>query len=325
MTPAIVEVLDRDGRVRQVVRVTAWPVTIGRGVACDVVLDDPHVASHHLTVREADGAIAVQVGETLNGVRVGRRRLAAHETGTLAAGMPLALGHTQVRIRRAGDPLPAERRLTADGPGRPVLVTLALCSALAAWSLAEYWLGADPGRPFTEYLGAPLGVLLLLSVWAAVWAVGSRLVQHRFEYAAHLRIACGLMLLTSVVMRLLPLASYATGAVAFSRMTDTVGAALAWVMVFLHVRRVWPTRPRVLAAVMAGLFLTGLGLYLTRTYQLHGRLSDQLYVSTLGPPALRVASAVTSDRFLQEARVLEPFLQRRAAEGEADEADTTGE
>ncbi len=59
MRLALVEVLDRDGHVRQAVPVSQWPVTIGRAIDCDEVLDDPHVAARHATLAEEDNARSV--------------------------------------------------------------------------------------------------------------------------------------------------------------------------------------------------------------------------------------------------------------------------
>ena len=50
MKLAIVEVLDRDGHARLIVPVMSWPVTIGRAIDCDVVLDDAHAAARHATL-----------------------------------------------------------------------------------------------------------------------------------------------------------------------------------------------------------------------------------------------------------------------------------
>ena len=69
----IVEVLDRDGHVRLIVPVTSWPVTIGRALDCDVVLDDVHAAARHATVTGADDSLTLTVGETINGVQIGKR------------------------------------------------------------------------------------------------------------------------------------------------------------------------------------------------------------------------------------------------------------
>ena len=47
---ALLEVLDRDGQVRQSYPVLEWPLRIGRALDNDVVLTEPHVAPHHATI-----------------------------------------------------------------------------------------------------------------------------------------------------------------------------------------------------------------------------------------------------------------------------------
>ena len=97
MKLAIVEVLDRDGHARLIVPVTSWPVTIGRAIECDVVLDDAHAAARHATLTGAgawrvalvargrrDDALTLTAGETVNGVQIGKRRIAAQQSVTLA-------------------------------------------------------------------------------------------------------------------------------------------------------------------------------------------------------------------------------------------------
>ena len=57
----IVEVLrhGRGGEVRERLRLTDVPVTIGRALDNALVLDDPHVDAHHARlVRDADGRTA---------------------------------------------------------------------------------------------------------------------------------------------------------------------------------------------------------------------------------------------------------------------------
>jgi len=52
---ALLEVVDRDGLVRQAWRIEHWPVSIGRALDNTVVLSDPHVAAHHATLDLVDG------------------------------------------------------------------------------------------------------------------------------------------------------------------------------------------------------------------------------------------------------------------------------
>ena len=59
-TLALIETLDRDGQPRQILRVSQWPVRIGRAIDCDLVLDDPHVAAHHATLAWRDDGLHIE-------------------------------------------------------------------------------------------------------------------------------------------------------------------------------------------------------------------------------------------------------------------------
>src|SRR6187200_3216580 len=130
---AIVEVLDRDNHTRQVVPVARWPVTIGRAVDCDLVLDDPYVAAHHATLDEIDGALMLIVGESVNGAQLQVRHLKASERAPLSGGEVSQLGGTRLRLRRAADAIAPEREFLREPvPGRIPLVLLLL--GLGVWN-----------------------------------------------------------------------------------------------------------------------------------------------------------------------------------------------
>lgn len=68
----LLEVLDKHGVVVNRLLVTQWPVTVGRALSADLVIDDPHIAAEHLRISELDtGFVQVQVLNTVNGVRRG--------------------------------------------------------------------------------------------------------------------------------------------------------------------------------------------------------------------------------------------------------------
>ena len=59
---------------------------------------------------------------------------------------------------------------------------------------------------------------------------------------------------------------------------------------------------------MSALFVVGVALFLTRNYQVNERVFGELYVSTLAPPVMRVASPVATSQFIDEARNLKAVL-----------------
>ena len=72
---ALIEVFERDGRPGRSTSVHRWPLTLGRALDNDVVLDDPHVAAHHATLApDSQGRLQLVVGDSVNGVTVGRTR-----------------------------------------------------------------------------------------------------------------------------------------------------------------------------------------------------------------------------------------------------------
>jgi hypothetical protein len=314
MRLALVEILDRDGHVRQAVSVEQWPVTIGRAIDCDVVLDDPHVAATHATVTDEDGALSLHLGDSVNGARLLNRPFAAGTKTPLPSGEVFQLGGTRIRVRRASDPLAPERALAPSG-GRLSLFVLAV--ALLARTVAEQWLDTDPGARVIEYVPWLVGGAALLALWCGVWAVGSKLFQHRFEFSAHARIAMSYLLALGVTGLLLPLAGYALSWSFLSRITGFVGGALLCAMVWQHLTLIVPSRRRALALTMGTLFVAGSAVILSHQYQSNDRYFTELYAPTLAPPALRLAPAVTTERFIDESRRLKAVLDAHAGDDHA--------
>ena len=318
MRLAVVEILDRDGHARQVVPVWHWPVTIGRAIDCDVVLDDPHVAPRHATLADGDDGLGLHVGESVNGVRLANRHVAAGAQAHVPPGEVFQLGSTRLRVRRASDPVAPERALTPEpAGGRRSLLVLAL--ALLMWSVAEHWLDTDPGARLTDYLGVLVGSPVQLAVWCGVWALGSKLFRHRFEFSPHARIAVSHLLVFGIAGLLLPLAAYSLSWPFLSRISGFVGGAVLCAMVLQHLTLILPAHRRVMAMGMGAVFVAGLGVMLARSYQVNDRFFNELYVTILAPPALRLAPTVTTDRFLDESRHLKAAVDAHAGDDDGED------
>jgi hypothetical protein len=95
-------------------------------------------------------------------------------------------------------------------------------------------------------------------------------------------------------------------------------------MVLQHLTLILPSYRRILAMGMGAVFVAGLWVMLARSYQVNDRFFDELYVSTLAPPAFRLAPTVTPERFLDESRHLKAVLDAHAGDDDG-EADWGGE
>ena len=318
-TLALVELLDRDGQVRHGVAVTQWPVRLGRAIDCDVVIDDPHVAAHHATLSEtAGGALQLQAGdETRNGVHLARGLLRAGEGAELGPGEVWQLGHTRVRVRRAGEVLAPERPLAPEPWRGGWAALLPLAGALLVWMLAEQWLGNEPGSRLIDYLPALLGVPVLLALWAGLWGLGAKLFRHRFEFWPHLRVVLSFLLAIAVLDAALPVLAYALSWEFLARVRGFVRGALLCAMFATHLSLVLPARRRWLQGAVAVSFVVGTALTLARNVQSSERYFEPLYLSTLPPPALRLAPAVSVEQFLGEAKKLRAKLDAHARDGDS--------
>jgi len=318
---ALIELLERDGRLRRCVEVEAWPVTLGRSLDCDVVLEDPHVAARHVRIASSEEGLQLEVGATRNGVQLGHHTLAEGQHAPLPRAAVWQIGATRVRVRLPDDPIEAERPLGLAVTGARPLVTL-LC-ALALWALVliEHGIGLDPGARFTDWLVPLLGAPAVVALWCLLWGIGSKLFQHRFEFWPHFAVLVKGVLVMGVLELVLPVLGYSLSWEWLSRIAPGVAVAAGVATLFGHAVLVVPLDRRVLAAGIGGCFLIGAAVLMTMNHQRTDRLFGEPYLATLPPPALRLAPPVSVGTFIAESAALRARLDRRAGQDERDDMD----
>jgi len=324
-TLALIELLDRDGQARQVVRVTSWPVRIGRAIDCDVVLDDPHVAPHHADLVLRDDGVHVEPLPSVNGVRLGRARIAG-ASARLQPTAQMQLGATQMRVRQAGEPLAPEQPL-ADvhhGARRRLVRLVALALVAAVWAGLNQWIASAPGQSGTEITSLYLGAPIALAVWCSLWALGSKLFQHQFAFWPHLETALFWPLVAMVVQALSGQLAFAFSAPWIAKAGHLAAILAVAMLLWRHLAIVLPQRRRAFAIVMAGVVGVGLGLNMADRLRHQQPVVGDLYLGTLSLPGVRVAKPVSADAFVKSAAPLEKTLSKWA-KAVGDDAPSEGE
>lgn len=315
---AVVELLDRDGHVRQWIAVPRWPLAIGRALDNDLVLSDPHVAAHHLQLAAAAAGVEISVGDTRNGVQVGARRYAAGTRSTVAPhgdAVELTAGRTRLRLRLATFALAPELPLAVPVTHvqRPLRLAAAALALLAVLVFST-WLQNDP-----DTFGRAVGTMLLTAasvtaVWCSAWALLSKTFTGQAHFGWHLRVfvlaALGLLVVDAVPSAVAFAFSWPAVSDFASIGTIVVGA----VGIYHHLLAVEPARHRLLRWVVATGALAGIALTLWFNVQRNDRLGDELYMHHLFPPALRVARPVAVDTFVDGLERLKPVLDAKARE-----------
>ena len=321
---AMLDVLDRDGQVRQSCKVMDWPLRVGRALDNDLVLADPHVAAHHFSIAsntdpdpEADGLHLV-VGDTRNGVQWGREHLLAGERRALPrAGEPieLTIGRSTLRLRLAGHSVAAELALDKlPSPRRGMAVAAIAACVLLAGLLFDAWLAADPEGQWRSLASTLIAAATGTVVWCGLWALLSKTFTRQTHFGWHLRV----FLLASIAWLLLQtlpqLLAFSLSWPWLSDFSFIATYAVGGAALYFHLLAVEPARHRMLRWMASGGVLAGVALTLWFNVQRSDRLGEELYMSHLFPPALRLAPTVSPERFFTGVAALQPLLDRKAAE-----------
>jgi len=325
-TLALIETLDRDGQPRQILRVSQWPVRIGRAIDCDLVLDDPHVAAHHATLAWRDDGLHVEPAATVNGVRLGHSVIAPGSTPSLPASGLMTMGATTLRVRLAGAALaPEQRLLDLHHYERRHAVTLMVLILVAAlWKGFDLWLSTVPGSTSAAlawgYLSAPAGLV----IWCAVWAIGSMIFQRRFAFWAHLHVTLTWLLIAVLTQAVAEQLAFALSIPAIDKLGRLVFVGALAMMMWRHMGLVLPQRRRAFAIAIGSAVAVGGGLLLVdRSVQQEPLIGD-LYLGTISLPAVRLAKPVPADAFVKSAAPLEKTLSHWAKPGDDDDDEPPG-
>ena len=321
---ALIEVLDRDGRCLRALDVLAWPFSIGRALDQHLVLDDDFVAPAHVSLHiDGQGALQLQVGNTVNGVELQGQALAAGAMRPLDTGdgraLDLQLGHTRLRLRLRSQPLAAEQRLPPRA-STTLWAPLSIGLALLAMTGLGHWINLDPGADITDWLPALVAAPFVVLGWCTLWALLTRLFQQHFQFLRHLRVLLPWLLALSLSAALLPQIAAALAWPLLWRLSDPLQVLLMAGLISQHLLVALPRHPR---RVYAGLLsaLLGFGaLSLTFVHRSADRLSRAPYMSTLPQPAWNWGGAVSGSVLVQELAPLASQLAERVKKAKAEEA-----
>ena len=322
-TLGLIEAFDRHGALLARAPITRWPVTVGRSLDCDLVLDDPFVAPTHLRIDRAADAprlVQVEVLETRNGARLQRKHHAKGERFDWQGDTPIDLGHTHIALRLADAPIADEQALP-QFPWRTAATTAVVVAAVAAATLGSSWLESRDASQYLKSLPAALlSLLAILGVWSGMWAVANKVFGGQLQFWRHVRIAGTAALAVDAVHLVAHFVAFAFSLESFSRFANVAMVLVLAGALFAHLAAVLPRRRVGLAWTVAAVVALGMPSWLGAQWLNNMRLSSTLYMSSLFPPSLRVAPAVPVDEFLKDTESLRGKLDRRLRDdGQADD------
>ncbi len=336
---ALVQVLGRDGQCLRSVDIFDWPLTLGRALDQQLVLDDPAIAPAHARLApDADGRLVLTVGQTINGVGLqldngARKLLAAGESTTLPDhSSTLEMGHLRLVVRLPGHSLAPEQKVLAVTAAQQVTDDVlpasrlwVLGAVLMTWMLVQHAVSLDPGADFTAWLTALVGLPAAVMAWCAVWALLSKLFQHRFAFMAHLSVALPGLLLIEVLDAALPTVAASLGWPGLWRLGPPLRVLLmAWVL-YRHLALLMPQQKHRAATAMAAAVVVGGAVSLAFTHRSTQRFSAPPYMSVLPLPMLNLSGTAPSAGLVQAMGGLADKVARRVEQAKDEEAPDLGE
>jgi hypothetical protein len=197
----ILEIRDRRRGVPEYRALTQLPLTLGRGMSNDVIIDDPYVdAVHARIVADDSGAIMLEDLGSVNGIRANGTRLAGRMP--LSAGTEVRIGRTILRFRDPNESLPAalveSAEMSLPRPAQWLMTTrgsLTLVAVLCGTMALFTWLGSSERDNGDSIFAAVMAVLVMIALWAGIWSVVTRGPDRRYHLFSHVAVVSALTLM----------------------------------------------------------------------------------------------------------------------------------
>lgn len=321
-----VEILSRHHDVVARQRCAGATIRIGRAYDNDVVIDDPHVAPHHLSIaRDPAGSWVAEDLGSLNGMFVGRAG-GRRDRVLLHGDQVIRIGHTNLRVRGADHPVLPER--SAGAPRRHWPILVALGAAMLGLNALSEWLTEFTEPKLSRYLLPLLALPVLTLGWAAGWATLSRIFAGQARFERHLLIALAGFLTYWLYQNGLAVLGFGLAWRGQGIAQDVGTWCLVGALVFLHLRAIGPSRLILKAATAAGLAAIVIAMRLVNLFDPVTGGDQQILLRNFLPPVLRLTALRSEAAFFGDVAQLKHRLDRdRTAEptltglGDEDDSD----
>ncbi len=299
-------------------------ITIGRAYDNDVILDDPYVAPHHLTLLRDPNHIddtsdspvwIVEDAGSANGMFIGddSRRQAR---SVLADDRVIHIGRTSLRIRTSASRVAPERVLPL--PHHGWKLALVLLFAMLSIEAASTWLAETGEVKVSRYAFALIATAAVMLIWATVWALVSRVFSGHAKFERHLLIAASGACAMAFVTEFTDYAAFALSSLLITSALYIVNWLIVGTTLFFHLREISPLHWRLKGIVVSVIAALGIGAQWLSHAEAQKAGGQAQYLTQLHPPAVRLVPAQSTDAFFAETAQLKTKLDKARTEEKVD-------
>lgn len=297
-----VEQLTPDGEVLHRSRVTHLPITIGRAYDNDIILDDPHTAAHHaqIELNQLDELIIADLG-SYNGITYANTR----ENFFVVGGDNIyRLGHTRLRIRTADYKVTAEVTDLTNHRWEGMLPALTGLVLLLVTGLLSTWLADLNQGTLSKYLLELVSVFGFAIGWSGIWALFGKLFTGHARFGRHLFIASAGLAFLELWEHLSGLTAYAFSWESLQTFSVHPIIFICAIVFYFHFLTAGNKRPHRLKIYLAAIAILGSVITMTKEYQASNHLSDELYMSRIYTPSVRLSRDHSLEEFIADMQEL---------------------
>ncbi|TAG45911.1 MAG: hypothetical protein EAZ30_14375 [Betaproteobacteria bacterium] len=314
-TIVFVELLDKHDGVLSRHRFTRFPITLGSAYSNDLILDgDMGAQSSWAALRiESDEHGALSVATFENDANfwapggLTRRWIVDPDEAIIAAGQ-------RIRIRTNRYVPSSMAKPSSALPRAASLAWLWALPLAIATFVATIWLGDIDGTKFVTYVSSGLGVLMLLALWAGIWALVSRLTGRSTHFLIHLALGALTFVAVTAVDYVMDTAAFAFNWPVIQRYDYLLLGVIIGLAVWCHGR--WVSRIGRGTALTSAL-VVGAAMVATQAagfYALRGNVAAAQTMVELRPPAFRLAQSVSMDDFFSDIAALKGLAEQSKPE-----------
>jgi hypothetical protein len=318
-----VEILSRQHEVLARQRLAALPATIGRAYDNDVVVDDPHVAAHHLRIlRHADGSLHAEDLGTRNGLFVERER---RDDVALDADRVLRIGATLVRVRTSAHAVAPEEPIARRASAWPAAI--GCIAGVVALAVLDLWLGETAEPKAIRYFMPLLILTVLVAVWTTAWSIVARVFTGHAGFGVHFLIVSAGLLAYSAYDEVAEIGAFAVSWTSLATSSYVVAWILLGGVCLAHLLAVNRAHKPLKIGIAVVLAAAGIAMQTLKLDELRANYGQPVTLRRLEPPALRLVAPQREAAFFTDSAALRGRLDAARTEepAEGDAGDDAGD
>lgn len=224
MASLVIQINMRHVRPAEFVKVTGEVVSVGRGLANDIVLSDLYVAPEQIRIYLDGSQWNISVLDHTNEVMINDSPVTGDE-GVINSGDKITVGRTHLTVYTEDHPVEPTRKMvlpswTNQGMYRLMLPILTLIVVSLLLVFDEYQ-DLSATLKWGKLASGGLIAIFIVLCWAGLWALIGRILRHQPQFLAQL-------LISGVIAAVLIIGSPIGDYIEYASNSEVLGSMFAW-------------------------------------------------------------------------------------------------